>query len=612
MILDSALLDPSREFSLLPFWFWNDDLSENDLLRQMDDMEAHGVYGFVIHPRVGLPRSIGWMSERMLYFVRFVVDEAARRGMQVVLYDEGMYPSGSSSGQVVQEDPLYQCRCLAPMNLAGDELPALSSGWNLVAVVERVNGQKMAIVDRPVNAFIRGLHYIGEGPQEDEPPAADILNPDAVSTFIHLVYDRYFAVLGDHFGRTVIAMFTDEPGLLGRCREKNVWPGTTDILQHVNAFLGYDFTPYLPALWYDDESDAARHRAAYARALVHRLEETFYGPLSAWCAEHGIALAGHPSAGDEIGLLRHFHIPGQDIVWRWVLPGRTAVQGRESTQGKCSSSAMQHLGRRRNSNECFGAYGHQFTWDEMKWIVHWCFVRGVNLLYPHAFYYSIRGPRRDERPPDVGPHAPWWNDYKPFADGCRRVCWLNTDSQHVCDIAILGQADYLPWSAAQVCLEHQRDFNYLEIRHLWENAHTDMTGIHIANMHYRALIVEDIGDMPPLAGPALDMLRQAGRLIDWSGDASSLLAALDRLTCPNIQVSPPQPDLRCRHVIKNRVHYYLLSNEGLCPISFRLEGLPDGEAMWFDPYPASLEPLPVEMKLLPYTMGVLMICVDQR
>jgi hypothetical protein len=36
---------PPREFSLLPFWFWNDDLQEAELLRQMDDFEAHGVYG---------------------------------------------------------------------------------------------------------------------------------------------------------------------------------------------------------------------------------------------------------------------------------------------------------------------------------------------------------------------------------------------------------------------------------------------------------------------------------------------------------------------------------------------------------------------------------------
>ena len=92
--------------------------------------------------------------------------------------------------------------------------------------------------------------------------------------------------------------------------------------------------------------------------------------------------------------------------------------------GRFPKQTLLHLGRRRNSNECFGAYGHEFTWQEMKWLVDWCFLRGVNLLIPHAFYYSLRGPRRAERPPDVGQHSPWWDDYRRFAAYCRRLCWL--------------------------------------------------------------------------------------------------------------------------------------------------------------------------------------------
>ena len=301
----------------------------------------------------------------------------------------------------------------------------------------------------------------------------------------------HYEALGDHFGSTILGIFTDEPGPLGKCRERDVVPGTTGILEHINAYLGADFTPHLPALWYEDEPDAARWRAAFEEAIAHRLEETFYRPLHEWCHAHGTALVGHPARGDEIGLQRYFDIPGQDLVWRWVLPDDpTALEGPESTQAKCSSSAIIHLGRRRNSNECFGAYGHGFTWEEMKWLVDWCFVRGVNLLYPHAFYYSVRGPRRDERPPDVGPNSAWWDEYRPFADYCRRMCWLNAQGRHCCDLAILGESNRLPWTAAKHCFQQQRDFNYLEARHLWEDAQVTEEGIHIATMDYRALIVE--------------------------------------------------------------------------------------------------------------------------
>jgi hypothetical protein len=601
----ASILDPGRQYTLIPFWFWNDDLTEDELARQIADFCAHGVYGFIIHPRVGLPRSIGWMSDRMMHFVRFAVEEAARRDMSVILYDEGMYPSGSSSGQVVARNPAHHVRCFAKVDLAPGEQPILAKGQTLVAIAPRRDGRRIAVIDRPVDAYIRGIHYIDGGPREDEPPAGDILNPEAVAGFIHLVYDRYAEVVGDYFGSTVLGVFTDEPGPLGRCRERGVFPGTTGLLQHVSDYLGYDFAPHLPALWYDDEPDAKRHRAAYTEAINHRLEETFYRPLHDWCESHGVALCGHPARGDHIGVQRFFHIPGQDLVWRWVLPHEpTALEGPESTQAKCSASAMLHLGRTRNSNECFGAYGHRFTWEEMKWLVDWCFVRGVNLLYPHAFFYSVRGPRRDERPPDVGPNSPWWDEYRAFADYCRRYSWLNTQGRQVCDVAILGQSSRLPWSAAKVCYQRQRDFNYLEARLLCQNATVDGDGIHIAGMHYRALVVDR--SVPPLDAelPALRVLASAGRLIEWSEDdecpivggatvvrtPEDLVSAIDTLCPVDLAMAPLSPDLRYRHVVVDGVHYYLLCNEGAEVVEGQLQVGASGATAWLDPWTGARQP----------------------
>jgi hypothetical protein len=616
----NEFLNPPREFGLMPFWFWNDDLSEIELARQIADFDAHGVTGFVIHPRVGLPRDIGWMSERMLHFVRFAVEEAKRREMTVIFYDEGMYPSGSSSGQVVARNPAHHCRGLAKLDLAEGEEPALQPGQNLVALVKRASGQRLAVIDRQVDSFIRGIHYIGEGPAEDEPPAGDILNPEAVQSFIELVYDKYAAAVGDHFGKTVVGIFTDEPGLLGRCRERNVRPGTTGILEHVNALLGYDFTPHLPALWYDEEPEARRYREAYGWALDKRLEETYYRPLSEWCARHNIWLMGHPAGSEDIGAQRYFHVPGQDIVWRWVQPNdSSALEGSHATQAKCSSSAMIHLGRRRNSNECFGAFGHNFTWEEMKWIVDWCFVRGVNWLFPHAFFYSVRGPRWDERPPDVGPNAAWWGDYKPFADYCRRMCWLNTDSAHICQIAILGEANRLPWEAAKVCQQHQRDFNYLEMRHLWEDAGVDEAGIRLRGMHYRALIIDGPLAIPNRALPALERLIRAGRVILWGEaklamagalrprDEKELLAALDRLAMPDLTITPAHPDIRYRHVVKGGAHYYVLTNEGMHPVTFRAQVAAKGVSKLLDPLHLTESEALGEIALPPYTTMLLRV-----
>jgi len=572
--------NPPREFTLVPFWFWNDELNEAELLRQIADFAAHGVHGFVIHMRVGLPRSIGWMSDRMLHCMRVVIEEAARRQMVVFLYDEGMYPSGSSCGQVVAANPTFRCRGLT---VAGNaKLPA---DQHLVAVVTRQNGESLRIVDAPsLSSHIRGLHYLADdGKGEDCPPAADLLNPDAVACFIRLVYQRFYDEFSAHFGKTIRAIFTDEPNLLGRGATRGVKPGTTGILAHINRLLGYDFTPHLPALWFDDEPEVERYRADYMEAVDRRLDETYYRPLHDWCEAHGVALCGHPDRSEAIGRLRYFQMPGQDLVWRYVEPDKpSALEGEHATMAKCSSSAMIHGGRRRNGNEFCGAYGHQLTFAEMKWLADWCLVRGVNLLIPHAFYYSVRGPRVNERPTDVGPHSAWWDQFKPFADYCRWLCWLNTDCRHICHVAILGESNHLPWRAAKVCQEHQRDFNYLEARDLLEVAKVDDDGIHLAGMCYRALVVDGVRPRLPAAVPVLERLRGMGRLIEVAND--ELVAAIDQLVSVDVRVAPAQPNLRYRHVVKDGIDYYLLFNEGREPMRFTIAVAAQG-AMWLvDPY----------------------------
>ncbi|UCC99634.1 MAG: hypothetical protein JSW66_07055, partial [Phycisphaerales bacterium] len=48
--LPAGWIAPPAEFSLCPFWFWNDALSQREIIRQIENFQAHGVHGFLIHP----------------------------------------------------------------------------------------------------------------------------------------------------------------------------------------------------------------------------------------------------------------------------------------------------------------------------------------------------------------------------------------------------------------------------------------------------------------------------------------------------------------------------------------------------------------------------------
>ena len=84
-----TFIDPPREFGLIPCWFWNDDLEEGELIRQLHAFHDAGFGGVLPHARVGLSRRVGYLTDEFFRLMRLVVDEAARLGMKVILYDEG-------------------------------------------------------------------------------------------------------------------------------------------------------------------------------------------------------------------------------------------------------------------------------------------------------------------------------------------------------------------------------------------------------------------------------------------------------------------------------------------------------------------------------------------
>jgi len=622
--ISKQFIDPPREFSVMPFWFWNDTLKADEIVRQIKDFDEHGVYGFVIHPRMGLPSNMKFLSPEMLSLMKVAIEEAERRNMKVILYDEGSYPSGSCEGQVVARNPAHAARGLAKIDLNPGEELQLEKDWNLVTIGERPGGKRFAVVEGPSNGHIRGLHWIDEEKEkEDLPPAGDILNPEAVTSFIELVYDRFADNFSSHFGKTVIAIFTDEPNPLGRGNRKGMVPGNAKLLPQINKILGYDFTPFFADLWFEDGADWEKHRTDYHRAIAICLEENYYGRLSKWCAEHGIALTGHPAGSMDLGAQKYFQIPGQDLVWRYVEPGEKALNGEHSTMAKNASSAMVHLNRRRNSNELYGAYGHNLTYDEMVWLANWCFVRGQNLLYPHAFYYSVRGARFNERPPDVGPNAKWWDNYKPFADACRRLSWLNTDSRQVCKIAILGDANWLPDQAAKVCFQNQHDFNYLEINHLLSDAVTDADGVHIGGMNYNMVILDGLNNLPEKVIPVLHQLEENGRLIVYEDapftavfpkaiqakNQKELLNAIEKLFEPDLKLNPSSANIRYRHVVKEGIHYYILFNEEETSVTTEVKVSVKGKQYWLDEFSAEARKVqkdkPVEFE--PHELKIMMV-----
>ena len=617
VIIDKqSFLNPPDEFTPIPFWFWNDELNEEELLRQIRDFNEKGVKGFVIHPRIGIPKSIGYLSNRFMELVSFAVREAKELGMIVILYDEAMYPSGSAHGMVVQSNPEYASKGLklTEYKCSGEfglNLEKVEGNPVLVQAVRKISDNeivtesitKLTITDNTVSfdagveegwyvlvftecftrGHIRGIHFGEDDGEEEAPPSADLLNPAATREFIRLTHERYYEVLKAYFGTTVTGFFTDEPDIMGRGHEKDLIPWTGGFMEYIQK-AGLSETD-IPLLWFEDRDRASLTRKKFTEAVNRKMEEAYYRPLYEWCDQHGIALTGHPGASDDIGFLKYFHMPAQDVVWRWVAPeDGLAIRGEHSTMAKCSSDSARHRGKRRNGNECFACCGKNkiewsFTAEDMKWYMDWLFVRGVNLLYPHAFFYSIDGPRRwGERPPDVGPNNIWWPYYKQISDYIKRMCWVMTDSINQARVSILCEAHRLPWEITEPLYENQIEFNYLEDEiFISDDCKIEATCLKVRNQSYQLLVLDSIEMINNKNMNKIQcFIEQGGKVLIFNPDKKPLfhkaLLPVDSLKdlavvirqhiTPVMIFTEPQKDLRITHVLKDNSDFLLLVNEG--------------------------------------------------
>lgn len=595
--LKKQFLNPADEFTPIPFWFLNDTLDKETLKQQLYSFYEKGIRGFVLHPRKGLPITQKYLSETFLDYVEFLVEEAAKLQMVVFLYDEAMYPSGAANGMVVKTNPAYAAKGLQMTKvLKGEDAPEFGEGNWFVASMTGEDDSTYYFSLVYSEGTIRGVHEGEDDREPNAPKAADLLDVNAMKLFIHLTHDTYYNRLSKYFGSTIVAMFTDEPSILGRCAKKGLIPWTHGFLEHYEACGGK--VEDLSVLFGAVTPETQKAHQIYHHALKLWMADSYFKPISDWCVEHGIALSGHPHNSNDIGFLKFFQIPCQDMVWRYVDPELcNGIQGHHSTMGKCSSDSARHRGRRRNGNEVFGACGlkndpWKLTSSDMKWYMDWLFVRGVNLIIPHAFYYSLRDDRVNERPPDVGPNSIWWTHYEQITAYIKRLCWLNTDSHNVTDVAVLCTKEHLPWEAMQTLYQKQIEFNYLEAELLMECDVTDGC-LCIGQQCYKVLLVEGNLFLTKDQRAFLQEMEAQGVCVLSIGKVcdEKCLKILEGYNSLALKVLQETKDLRVTHVCKEGRHFYLMVNEGNKPLYFHASTAVEGSMELWNPWDGSVMPV---------------------
>ncbi len=176
-------------------------------------------------------------------------------------------------------------------------------------------------------------------------------------------------------------------------------------------------------------------------------------------------------------------------------------------------------------------------------------------------FYSIRARRAWESEPDLCLHNTWRPYVGLLNRYAQRLSWLLCDGEQVCDVAILGDGNAIPWQAAKQLYQRQIDFLYLDERALAE-ASVEGATLAAGTQTYRAVVMEG---NPVLDGKARRVLNEfsaaGGHLLEFT-DGMDLPDRLAGLIAADLRLDPPHPDLRFIHYRKAGIDFYLLVNEG--------------------------------------------------
>lgn len=449
-VLEKSLFEnPTAEYRGTPFWAWNCKLDKETLSEQIDIFRQMGQGGFHMHVRTGLDTP--YLSDEYMDYIRFCVEKAKKDEMLAWLYDEDRWPSGAAGGIVTKE------KKYAAMNILFTRLPYGAEGFSGARRDGEVNGgrtgdgQLMAVYDIVLNedGTLKSHRLIGENDAaegakwyayaETISPNAwfngerylDTLNPEAVGRFIEVTHERYSAELQEEFGKTIPAIFTDEPqftikGSL-RFADENAdvfMPWTAGMDKKFKEYTGRDFFEGFPEVFWElPDGKVSKFRYLYHDFLSELFVASYCDTIGDWCSDHGLMLGGHvmheptlesqtSMIGEAMRCYRGFkEMPGIDML----------CDNHEYSTAKQCQSAKHQQGGIAMLSELYGVTGWDYDFRGHKLQGDWQAALGVTVRVPHLTWMSMKGEAKRDYPACIGYQSPWAPRYAMIEDHFARL-----------------------------------------------------------------------------------------------------------------------------------------------------------------------------------------------
>jgi hypothetical protein len=439
---ESAFKEPSSTLRPMPFWHINGTLTTPEIKAQLQaTRDQSGFGGVAILP-------VGNMKPKYLsddYFARYadILNTARDLSMEVILYDDTGFPSGSAGGKMQELFPddtmkrldMTEDDARGPTDYSKD-LPAgvlmgivamNTQTWQRIDITASVAGNKVSWKVPEGSWKIMTFTCVKSGNR-----LVNFLSTESVDKFIPLTYGEYFKRFPDHFGKTIQSSFFDDVGFYAQTR-----PWTPGFNEKFQKRFGVSPVLLYPALWRDIGPETAAARVSLFGFRAELLAEGYPARVGEWCRAHGIQSSGHPPGNydpcpvdmhcDTFKFYRHVDIPLMDAIF---------YHGHGRSGFKLISSAATMYDRPLVAAEEYGAYAEKNFDAAMLYRTGMeLFIRGVNRVVPHGMWLD---PEHVAIPPLISHFStkllPALPDYSRWA---ARNSLLLQGGRPVVDIAIL-------------------------------------------------------------------------------------------------------------------------------------------------------------------------------
>jgi hypothetical protein len=419
------IVNPPSTYRAAPLWDWNDKITREEIEFQMKKFKEGGIGGVFIHPRPGLVTE--YLSKDWNELFQFTVTTAKSLDMQVWIYDENSYPSGFAGGHVQSRFPdSYKNGSGLGLKITSDlkeiaELP--------VEVLLKQKSKSNNPGEPPTyyvfyRTFAKPSFWYGGFPY------VDLLYPGVTDTFMKATMEGYEKYNKEDFGKALPGIFTDEPNLEAAKGPETLLRWTPDLFDQFEYRFGYRLEPELAA-FVEETDNYTKIRHDYYTLLLEMFLDRWAVPWFDYCTKNNLSWTGHywehgwpyPGDGiDESAFYMYHQMPGVDMLGRaYDSTGMEGQFGNTRAIRELGSAANQS-GWNRRLSETWGGAGWQISFAELKRLVDWEVVLGVNFVNPHLSFFSMQGVRKFDYPPSFSYQEPWWDNFSVLGDYIGRIC----------------------------------------------------------------------------------------------------------------------------------------------------------------------------------------------